>query len=182
MGRYRGPMAAVNPQTLTIMDARMRERNRPPFQARVASVAIITTVAVLVAACVSFMLQQWSVSRQQSRTEQSTLASVVAASVAADLRTHNLGALRVDVGAAGAAKDLVDVRYVDAAGHTGASYTAPPNTPEAELGPIHETVAPVVVAGAPAGKIVLHSHDPTIIALLPRFLALTGALFFGASG
>ena len=47
----------------------MRERNRPPFQARVASVAIITTVAVLVAACLSFMLQQWSVSRQQARAE-----------------------------------------------------------------------------------------------------------------
>ena len=29
---------------------------------------------------------------------------------------------------------------------------------------------------------ILRAHEPTLISLLPRFLALTGALFFGASG
>ena len=60
----------------------MQERNKPPFQARVASVAIVTTVAVLVAACLSFMLQQWSVSRQQARLDEMALVQ--------HLRKHSL--------------------------------------------------------------------------------------------
>ena len=42
---------------------------------------VVTTVAVLVAACVCFMLQQWSVSRQQASHEQITLATVIARSL-----------------------------------------------------------------------------------------------------
>ncbi len=159
----------------------MRDRNRPPFQARVASVAIITTVAVLVAACLSFMLQQWSVSRQQARTEQATLAAVVAAAAAPDLAGQGQADLQHDVAAASAAKGLVDVRLVDGAGRTLAYY-ANPRRPSADSGPVHATAAPVILNGRQLGQVVLRSHDPTIVGLLPRFLALTGALFFGASG
>ena len=76
----------------------MRERNRPPFQARVASVAIVTTVAVLVAACLSFMLQQWSVSRQEARAANTTLAQVIASASAPDLVSRSAASLRADVG------------------------------------------------------------------------------------
>lgn len=159
----------------------MRERNRPPFQARVASVAIITTVAVLVAACISFMLQQWSVSRQEARAEQTILGSMVATSVAADWGEHGYGDMKQDVAAVGVAKDLVDIRVVDNAGHTLAYFAAPLNAAH-EAGPVHETLTPVAAGGHKLGQVLLRSHDPTIVALLPRFLALTGALFFGASG
>ena len=36
--------------------------------------------------------------------------------------------------------------------------------------------------GKPVGKVVVRAREPTIVSLLPRFLALTGMLFFGASG
>src|SRR5271155_1403331 len=96
----------------------MRERSRPPFQARVASVAIVTTVAVLVAACVCFMLQQWSVSRQQAAHEQATLAAVIAGAAAPDVASGDAVGLKHDVTAAAASRDLIDVRLTDAAGHT----------------------------------------------------------------
>src|SRR5271168_1910955 len=96
----------------------MRERSRPPFQARVASVAIVTTVAVLVAACVCFMLQQWSVSRQQAAGEEVTLARVIAAAAAPDAAGGNADGLRHDVAAAAADKDLIDVRLADTSGRT----------------------------------------------------------------
>ena len=164
----------------------MRERNRPPFQARVASVAIITTVAVLVAACVSFMLQQWSVSRQEARSEQSILASVVASSVAPDMVNRSPAVLRLDVASASASKALVDVRLTDEAGRTLAYFSQPPqpasSVEPAQTGPVHTTSAPVMADGKTIGQVTVRSHDPTIIAFLPRFLALTGALFFGASG
>jgi signal transduction histidine kinase/CheY-like chemotaxis protein len=159
----------------------MRERNKPPFQARVASVAIITTVAVLVAACLSFMLQQWSVSGQQARQQQATLASVIAAAAAPDIAARNQVAMRYDVAAAAASRDLVDVRLLAADGATLA-YFAPPGRANPKAGPTNTVVAPVVIGGAAVGQVVLRAHEPTLLSLLPRFLALTGALFFGASG
>jgi signal transduction histidine kinase/CheY-like chemotaxis protein len=159
----------------------MRERNRPPFQARVASVAIVTTVAVLVAACLSFMLQQWSVARQEARAAHAVLAGVVASSTASDMALSGGAAAERDLAAAGAARDLVDVRLVDAAGRTVA-YFAKPQHRGPEPDAIHVVKQPVLVAGRPAGQVILRAREPTIASLLPRFLALTGALFFGASG
>src|SRR3990167_2645948 len=49
-----------------------------PFQARIASVALITTVAVLLAACGTFMIQQWAVSLQESRATTGAMNAVVA--------------------------------------------------------------------------------------------------------
>jgi uncharacterized membrane protein affecting hemolysin expression len=104
----------------------MRDRNKPPFQARVASVAIITTVAVLVAACVSFMLQQWSVSRQQARVEQTTLVSVIASAAAPDLGSRDFNGMHHDLAGATASRALVDVRLLDGAGRTVTYFAAPP--------------------------------------------------------
>jgi signal transduction histidine kinase/ActR/RegA family two-component response regulator len=127
------------------------------------------------------MLQQWSVSRQQSRLEQATLANVIAASAAPDMASHNLTELRYDVVAAGAAPGFVDVRVDDAAGRTIASFASPRPAP-LDAGPVHAVSTPMTLSGKTLGRVVMRSRDPTIIALLPHFLALTGALFFGASG
>ena len=159
----------------------MQERNKPPFQARVASVAIVTTVAVLVAACLSFMMQQWSVSRQQARLEQATLASVVAAAAAPDLAAHNVEEMQHDVAAAAASRDLIDVRLIATDGRTMAYYAAPAQRGPKAGPPLSQT-APINIDGHTIGQVILRAHEPTLISLLPRFLALTGALFFGASG
>jgi two-component system, sensor histidine kinase len=159
----------------------MRERSRPPFQARVASVAIVTTVAVLVAACVCFMLQQWSVSRQQAAGEELTLAKVIAAAAAPDAVGGDTDALRHDVVAAAADKDLTDVRLTDASGRTLIYFAAPPPK-TSDVGPVRTVAAPVAFDGKQIGKVTVRAREPTIVGLLPRFLALTGMLFFGASG
>jgi signal transduction histidine kinase/ActR/RegA family two-component response regulator len=159
----------------------MRDRSKPPFQARVASVAIVTTVAVLVAACVSFMLQQWSVSRQQARLEQATLASVIAAAAAPDMSARDAAGMDQDLAGAAASRALVDVRLVDPQGRTVAYFAAPVRRAP-ESGPVRIQTAPMIVSGRSVGAVVLRAHEPTLVALLPRFLALTGALFFGASG
>ena len=48
------------------------------FHARVAGVGLVTTVVVLLAACLTFMLQQWAVSREESRISEAALNAVVA--------------------------------------------------------------------------------------------------------
>jgi signal transduction histidine kinase/ActR/RegA family two-component response regulator len=158
----------------------MRERNKPPFQARVASVAIITTVAVLIAACVSFMVLQWSVNLQQQKVEETTLTQVIAASAAPETSRGRADLLRQEAATASALKDVVDVRIVDARGRTLGYFAAPPKVGQAS--PIRAVEAPMTAKGQVIGRVVLRAHEATIIGLLPRFVALTGALFFGASG
>ena len=48
------------------------------FHARVAGVGLVTTVVVLFAACLTFMLQQWAVARTQSHQMHQALAEVAA--------------------------------------------------------------------------------------------------------
>ncbi len=159
----------------------MRKANHPPFQARVASVAIVTTVAVLVAACVSFMLQQWSVARQDSRLSYSTLAHVVANAAAPALAAGDALRAQQTLVAVGEQKGLIEARLIDSKGHVLARF-APAPTRETRGHKVALTARPVTWAGANIGQLQLRSAEPSLAALLPRFLALTGALFFGASG
>ena len=48
------------------------------FHARVAGVGLVTTLVVLIAACLTFLLQQWAVARTQSHQMQVSLAQVTA--------------------------------------------------------------------------------------------------------
>ncbi len=159
----------------------MRKANHPPFQARVASVAIVTTVAVLVAACVSFMLQQWSVARQDSRLSYATLSNVVANAAAPALAIGDSHSADRTLTAAGQQRGLVRASLIDSQGHILATY-APPPSRETRGGKETATIRPVIWGGETVGKLKIISVEPSLAALLPRFLALTGALFFGASG
>ena len=65
-----------------------------PLQARIAGVALITTVIALVAACVCFMVQQWSVARQEARANHQVLTQMVAAGAAAPLAAGDVVGVR----------------------------------------------------------------------------------------
>ena len=159
----------------------MRRANHPPFQARVASVAIVTTVAVLVAACVSFMLQQWTVARQDSKLAYGALANVVASAAAPAVAAHDHNLAARSLVAAAQAKDLIEARLTDSSGGLVARYVRPVPV-RGESGSVVVTAHDVVSDGKLVGHLVMRSEEPSLGALLPRFLALTGALFFGASG
>ncbi|HZZ37437.1 MAG TPA: ATP-binding protein, partial [Caulobacteraceae bacterium] len=160
----------------------MRKANHPPFQARVASVAIVTTVAVLVAACLSFLLQQWGVARQDSRKHFQALAEVVASSAGPAVASGDRPAALRTLTAAGRAESLVDARLVDASGRLIAVYTAPRHGDLDTKRPIDSASSAVSIDGKRVGTLTLRSRQPSLTELLPKFLALTGALFFGASG
>ncbi len=159
----------------------MRKATHPPFQARVASVAIVTTVAVLVAACVSFMLQQWSVARQESQRSYATLSQVVASAAAPAMATGDIHGAQKTLEAAGSQRGLIEAQLIDRAGHVVARY-APPPTRETRGQKEDVFPQPVTWAGAKVGELKMRAAEPSIASLLPRFLALTMALFFGASG
>src|SRR5579872_6651661 len=102
----------------------MRKTHHPPFQARVASVAIVTTVAVLGAACLTFMLQQWSVARQEARLSYQTLAKVTAASAAPALASGDRTAAVRTLAAAAGKTGFVDARLIDNSGRSLAEFPA----------------------------------------------------------
>jgi signal transduction histidine kinase/CheY-like chemotaxis protein len=158
----------------------MRKANHPPFQARVASVAIVTTVAVLVAACLSFMLQQWSVARQETHVANGTLADVIAASVSPAVAKGDAAAATRALASLSRARGFIDARILDQTGRSLAAFSAPGRTSRDVRSDIVERR--LSVGGNAVGELRLRAVSPSLAGLLPRFLALTGALFFGASG
>ncbi len=127
------------------------------------------------------MLQQWSVARQDSRLSYSTLAHVVANAAAPALAAGDAPRAQQTLVAAGEQKGLIEARLIDSKGHVLARFVPAPSR-ETRGQKVALTARPVIWAGADIGQLQLRSAEPSLAALLPRFLALTGALFFGASG
>jgi len=147
-----------------------------PLQARIAGVALGTTIAALTAACLCFMLQQWSVARQEARENHRVLAEMVAAGAAASLADHNA------VGASRALDAVIKAPHV-----AGARLTDTSGQIVARIGVENEDnvetlTRPVTLSGRKVGELSLVARQPSLVEILARDLALTGALFFGAAG
>ncbi|HYG28160.1 MAG TPA: ATP-binding protein [Caulobacteraceae bacterium] len=154
-------------------------QSHAPFQARVASVALVTTVAVLLAACASFMLQQWAVSREDSRLAETTRSAVVAQIAAPSLAANDITAAKRAVAAAASPPAVVSATLLDERGRVIAHEDHASN----DRSPLRETVrTPIIYEGRPVGELVTVVRPPAFSTLLPRYLALTFALFFGAAG
>ena len=148
-----------------------------PLQGRIAQVALVTTVVALVAACMCFMLQQWSVAQQEARANHEILVDMVASSAVAPLADHNPVALYRTIESAARARDVRSVRITDRRGRVVAEWGGRrvdvgggALTRQIKLG--SETIGVLTVTTAP----------PAISQILARDLALTGALFFGSAG
>jgi signal transduction histidine kinase/AmiR/NasT family two-component response regulator len=147
-----------------------------PLQARIAAVALTTTVIALLAACLCFMLQQWSVARQESRTNHEILAQMVAAGAAAPMADHNtVGAYRA-LEAVTKAPNVVAVRLTDMSGQVVAQVGS-------EKGEEVDTlVRPIKLGSRQVGALALVARRPSLTDIMARDLALTGTLFFGSAG
>jgi signal transduction histidine kinase/ActR/RegA family two-component response regulator len=147
-----------------------------PLQARIAAVALTTTVAALLAACLCFMLQQWSVARQESRANHEILAQMVAAGAAAPMADHNtVGAYRA-LEAVAKAPNVVSVRLTDLQGQVVAQVGA------AKDAEVDTLTRPIMLASRPVGSLSLSARRPSLTDIMARDLALTGTLFFGSAG
>jgi signal transduction histidine kinase/ActR/RegA family two-component response regulator len=147
-----------------------------PLQARIAGVALATTVLALVAACLCFMLQQWSVARQEARANHEILAQMAAAGAAAPLADHNMVGVYRALEAVAKAPSVAAVRIIDTRGRTVAQLgTANPANADT-------LTRPIKLSSQKVGTLVLVAQHPGLGQTLARDLALTGALFFGAAG
>jgi signal transduction histidine kinase len=147
-----------------------------PLQARIAGVALVTTVVALVAACLCFMLQQWSVARQEARANHEILTQMVAAGAAVPLADHDAVGANRALESVAKAQHVAAVRLIDLDNQVVAQI-GPPNADNAD-----QIVQPVLLAGKRVGRVELVVRQPGIAEILTRDLALTGALFFGSAG
>ncbi len=148
------------------------------FHARVAGIALITTMVVLVAACLTFMLQQWAVAKEQSHISHVTLAEVTASATAPSLAARDFISARAIMSALTQEPSITQARLVDGSGQVIASYHR-----SGPLGQVTEEIrAPVKTQGLRVGELIVTARHPALSAMLPQFIALTGALFFGGIG
>jgi signal transduction histidine kinase/ActR/RegA family two-component response regulator len=148
------------------------------FHARVAGVGLITTVVVLVAACLTFMLQQWAVARTQSHRFHEGLTELTAQMVAPDMGPRERVELRRQMASVQANRDVLAGRITDPAGHELASFRNP--QPTAKPGEV--ILRPIIEDGRKLGELSLTVEQPPLTPMLPQFIALTFVLLFGGVG
>ena len=152
------------------------------FQSRVAVVALVTAVVVLLGACMLFMLQQWRTERAHFIQAQQALTHITAAQISETMvrgdRNGALGgldALRAD-------PRLLSAELIGADGRPIRRILpiSKPGSPgDADIVTIK---APVNLGAGPPGALVLTVQPEGLGALAPRFISMGGALFFVAAG
>ena len=148
------------------------------FQNRIAVVALVTAVVVLMGACSLFMLEQWRTERAHFTQSQTNLAHVTAVEAAAALARGDAGELRAISAALKADRQVVSATLTDTQGRVTANLAARAAPGEDAI----RVEAPVLVDGQPRGTLVLKVASEPLAALFPRFLSIGGALFFVAAG
>ncbi|MBX3482070.1 ATP-binding protein [Phenylobacterium sp.] len=148
------------------------------FHARVAGVGLVTTVVVLVAACLTFMLQQWAVARTQSHRFHDDLTVIAAEAGASPLAAGDLADLAHDVGTLKVSRDVISARVTDAAGREVLRF----QTREPRKDSTETFVRNMTAGGKTVGQLAVTVEQPSLAPMLPQFIALTFVLLFGGVG
>ena len=149
------------------------------FQTRIAVVALITAVAVLLAACLLFMLQQWRTERTHLIQNQTIAAQVAAGEIGSDLDRDPAG-VRIHLQSLGVDPRIRSAVFFDSRGRPAAAVARPAKA--ANGGDVIVVKAPVSSPDGAKGLLVVQSDAEGMSALLPRFISMGGALFFVAAG
>ncbi|HET6972159.1 MAG TPA: hybrid sensor histidine kinase/response regulator, partial [Phenylobacterium sp.] len=148
------------------------------FHARVAGVGLITTVVVLVAACLTFTLQHWAVARTQAHRFHEGLTEVAAAVAAPYMGAGQQPALQRAMASVKANRDVLAGRITDAGGRELAGF----RSAKPKSGPGEVIVRPILEDGRKLGELSLTLEQPPLAPMLPQFIALTFVLLFGGVG
>ena len=151
------------------------------FHARVAGVGLVTTLVVLIAACLTFVLQQWAVARTQSHQMYAGIAQMTASTAAPAIAAGYPALVQAPIAALAANRNVAAARLTGLDGRMLAAYDRPAKTPA--NAPTEVIQSDVVAAdGHKVATLALVVRQPTLTALLPQFIALTAALLFAGIG
>ena len=154
------------------------------FQSRIAGMALLTAVSVLLAASAVFILQQWMSERVVLRRHQTLVARMIAEQ-AAQLADNNDPRWAADALAALAQTPNVGGAYLFApGGKLLSAYGQDRGEPRLSASDQHylEARAPIVRGGKPAGEVVILSEGSSLSSIIARYFSAASALFFAATG
>ena len=149
------------------------------FQSRIAVVALVTAVAVLMAACLLFMLQQYRTERAHLLQNETILAEVAARDIASAMSTRDRDRMDAGLEALKADPRIHSAALRDSSGRILAQFQ---RADSASVAAEVKVAAPIVSGGVRRGVLDLSIRPEGFGVLLPRFLAMGGALFFVAAG
>ena len=156
-----------------------RARSAISLQTRIAAAALATAACVLSLASALFFFEQWSSDAGDIRRHQIGLAGVVASQATPALTDH--AAARRLLRAFSKAESVKQAYLLDAAGQPLAAYDARLRSGDQRR--LVQTRAPVLRAdGSPGGELVLLAEPDHLARTLPRYFAVSAALFFAATG
>ncbi|MGZ3313834.1 MAG: ATP-binding protein [Caulobacteraceae bacterium] len=159
-------------------------RTASSFQSRIAGMALLTAVSVLLAAAAVFILQQWVSERTALRHHQAAIAQVIADQAARLAANHDprwaedaLAPLAKTPNVGGAYLFGRDGKLLAAYGESPAS--AEPSAADRH---VLQVRTPVVLGGQPAATLVVISEGASLTAIVARYFSAAAALFFAATG
>ncbi len=159
--------------------------NKPPgsavsFQTRITAAAMATALGVLVIACGLFTLEQWGGERASLMQTQTRVGTILAPRIADALRQGDRPRVLRILSDTAIAPRLTVATLTDRQGRLLAQYHDGQQTarPGARVLEFH---TPLVSGGQTFGVLTLRNSVEPAGSFLPRYLALTGALFFAAT-
>ncbi|MBN9319429.1 MAG: hybrid sensor histidine kinase/response regulator [Caulobacterales bacterium 68-7] len=153
------------------------------LQTRIASAALVTALAVLLAACVSFVALQWVEARQDAEHAQLTLTESIAAGLTPSIAAgSNSPAMKMAFTRVMETAEVRSAQLFARDGSVLAEYHEPEVKGRAPRPPAKASVAPMVMNGQKVGELSLVAEPPRLNAILIRGVLLCCALFFASAG
>src|SRR5580700_1635082 len=151
------------------------------FENRIAIAALVTAVVVLVTASVLFIVEQWQSGQVDLRQHEAALTQIMAGEVASAQARGDLAGEQRILAQLVAAPEVKSADLLDVQGRRLLQVSDPrgsgPNTSR-----VFDTSAAVTSNGQRLGQLVVHSYAFDRWSIVPRYLAVCGALFFAATG
>jgi signal transduction histidine kinase/ActR/RegA family two-component response regulator len=148
----------------------------------VAGVGLVTTLVVLIAACLTFTLQQWAVARTQSHQTYVALGQITASTVAPAIVGKEHDHVHAALSSLAAARAVDSAQLTDPQGRILGVYERQGAKAVVEAGATELIDTEVTAGGATVGHLSMTVRRPALGPLLPQFIALTAALLFGGIG
>jgi signal transduction histidine kinase/ActR/RegA family two-component response regulator len=151
------------------------------FENRIAISALVTAVVVLFTASGLFIVEQWQSGQLDQKRNQATLTQVVADQLTAAVARGDVPAEQKMLKDLVASPEVHSAVVYDAQGRRALQANDPPGADQAGTR-YFDTNAVLMAGGRPVGRLVVSSRAFDRASIIPRYLAVCGALFFAATG
>jgi two-component system, sensor histidine kinase len=152
------------------------------FENRIAIASLVTAVVVLLTASTLFIFEQWQAQRTDLLHDQSALTQVLASQIAPAAAMGDAAAASHVLATTAAWPGIQSAVVLDPVGRPLARFQPRGRAVAASESGLARSKTPVILEGRHVGALEVTSRTAGLGAILPRYLAVCGALFFAATG